>query len=151
MATESLLAACPACAAKNRIPVARVGQGGRCGRCRQDLPPGAFYATEPVSVPETKFDTLTRLSPNPVLADFWATWCAPCHQTAPLLEQLAQELTGRLLVIKIDTERAASTATRFGIQSVPTLVILRGGLEVDRIAGLIGLPALRQRLDRFLT
>ncbi|MBP6875290.1 MAG: thiol reductase thioredoxin [Candidatus Eisenbacteria bacterium] len=148
---DSFLSTCPSCGAKNRIPLARVGQQGRCGRCHADLPPRSFFAEEPVDVSEGRFDLVTRTSPLPVLADFWAAWCAPCKMQAPILAQLAADLRGRLLVIKVDTESAPLLSTRFAIHSIPTQVLLRSGIEVDRIVGVLPLAALRARVERFLS
>jgi len=150
MAESYVHTTCPACQARNRIPIARLGQVGRCGGCRAALPANAFHAEWPVEVTDGKFDALTRLSPNPVLVDFWAPWCAPCRQLAPVLEELARELAGRLLVAKLNTEEYPATAARFGVQSIPLLVVLRSGLEVDRIVGALPLPALRERLRAWL-
>ncbi len=150
MATGFLFTRCPSCQAKNRLPVARAAQVGRCGKCGGELPANQFFGEGVVEVTEVKFDSVTRLSPQPVLVDFSASWCAPCHQLAPVLEQYAGEQIGRLLVVKVDTEQAPTTATRFAVQSVPTLVLLRSGLEVGRISGALGLPALRQWVARYL-
>ncbi len=150
MANAILLTECPSCKVRNRIPLDRVGQAGRCGSCHADLPANAFHAEGPIDVGEAKFDTVTRLSPLPVLVDFWAAWCAPCRQVAPVLEQLALELAGRLLVIKVDTEHAPMIAARFAVQAVPTMVLLRSGLEVDRMTGALPLAAIRQHVERFL-
>ncbi len=150
MGDNHLFTRCPACGARNRIPMERAAQVGRCGRCREALPARDFYAETPIHVSELKFDTITRLSPHPVLVDFWAAWCAPCKQLAPVLEQLAAELGGRLLVVKVNTEEAPTTAARFGVRAIPTLVLLRSGIEVDRITGALSLPALRMRVLTFL-
>ena len=150
MAAQALYSRCPACGAANRIPVNRVGEGGKCGRCKQPLPAGDFSSPEPIDLPEAKFAALTRLSKLPVLIDFWAEWCAPCRQQAPLLAELARTWQDRILIAKVDTEAAPATAARFGIRSIPTLVLLRSGIEVDRIVGLMPLEALRQRLSRFV-
>jgi thioredoxin 2 len=69
---------------------------------------------------------------------------------APILEQLARELAGRLLVVKLNADQAQSTVARFGVQGIPTLVLLRSGIEVDRVVGAVALPALRARVERFL-
>jgi len=151
MPGRSLLSTCPACGAKNRLPLEKVGQAGKCGRCGGALETRSFFARDPVELPERHFDLVTRLSPRPVLVDFWAAWCAPCQQLAPVLSQLAQDLDGRLLVAKVDTEQAPTVAGRFQVQAVPTLVLLRSGIEVDRMTGALPLPALRQRVERFLT
>jgi len=150
VAEDTLFTVCAACGAKNRLPLARLTQTGRCGRCRESLPPGVFYAEDPIAVDDRHFDLVTRTGRLPVLVDFSATWCAPCKQMEPVLAQLAHELAGRLLVVKVDTERAAGTAARFGVQAVPTFVVLRSGLEVDRVSGALPLAALRQRVERFL-
>jgi thioredoxin 2 len=142
---------CSGCQSVNRIPIARVGLTGRCGRCREELPRDSFFAEWPVEITDGKFDAVTRMSPNPVLVDFWAEWCAPCRQLAPVLEQLASTYGGRLLVAKLDTERNQATPTRFGVQSIPTLVLLRSGIEVDRIIGVQPLTALQGRIDRFMS
>ena len=150
MAEGTLLAKCPSCGVKNRIPIERAGQSGRCGRCQTQLPPNSFYAEHPISVGEAKFDAVTRMSPLPVLVDFGDTWCAPCRQMEPVLEELARDLAGRLLVLKVDSEQSPMVAARFAVQAIPTLVILRSGLEVDRMTGALPLPAIRQKVERFL-
>ncbi|MBM3316802.1 MAG: thioredoxin [Candidatus Eisenbacteria bacterium] len=151
MTTPVLLARCPACGAKNRMPLARIGQTGKCGRCAAELPPREFFAEAPIAVDDRRFDLITRWSGRPVLVDFWAAWCAPCRQLAPTLEALARELAGRLLVVKVDTQEAPVLAARFGVQSIPTLVLLRSGIEVDRMAGALPLTAIRARVERFLS
>jgi thioredoxin 2 len=150
MAESYVHTTCPSCGARNRIPVARLGQSGRCGGCRATLPGNAFHAEWPVEVTDGKFDALTRLSSRPVLVDFWAPWCAPCRQLAPVLEELARELAGKLLVAELNTEEHPATAARFGVRSIPMLVMLRSGLEVDRIVGGLPLAALRQRIQPWL-
>jgi thioredoxin 2 len=132
------------------VPVEKAGLTGRCGRCRAELPARGYLASAPVEISDGKFDLVTRLAAVPVLVDFWAAWCAPCQQMAPILEQLARDLQGRLMVAKLDTERNPATPMRFGVQAIPTLVLLRSGIEVDRITGLLPLPGLRDRLERFL-
>jgi thioredoxin 2 len=149
-AIDKVLVTCAACGAFNRVPLERLGQAGRCGACRADLPARGFHADAPIEVGESRFDAVTRLSSLPVLVDFWAAWCAPCRTLAPALEQMARDLAGRLLVVKVDTENAPMIAARFGVQAVPTLLILRSGLEVDRMTGALPLPALRARVERFL-
>jgi thioredoxin 2 len=146
----SLLTNCPSCGRENRVPIEKVGLTGRCGACRQPLTGGSYHAPAPVDVPESKFDAITRLNSTPVLVDFWADWCAPCRQLAPALEQLAAEMSGRVLVARLDVDAAPMTAAKFGVQSIPTLLLLRSGIEVERITGLVSLEALRERLSRFV-
>ena len=80
----------------------------------------------------------------------WAAWCGPCRMIAPVIEQLAAELSGRVLVGKLDVDANPQTAAQFRVQSIPTLLILQNGREVDRIVGAAGKAAMLQRLQRFI-
>lgn len=151
MTIDRVFVPCAACGAVNRVPLERLGQTGRCGACHADLPARGFHADAPLEVGESRFDLVTRLSGVPVLVDFWAAWCAPCKAMAPVLDELARSLAGRLLVVKVDTETAPMIAARYQVQAVPTLIVLRSGLEVDRVTGALPLPALHARLERFLS
>src|SRR4051812_37777888 len=95
--------ACPACGTRNRIPAARLTAQARCASCKAGLPPLAT----PLEVDETAFDEIVATSPLPVLVDFWAEWCGPCRMVAPEVKELARELAGRALVLKVDTEANA--------------------------------------------
>ncbi len=125
---------CPACGAKNRIPAARLTDDPNCGRCGQPLLSG-----RPVDLDDARFDAVVQGSDLPVLVDFWAPWCGPCRAMAPQFEQAAQQLQGRALLIKVNSDDNPRLATRFGIRSIPTLVRLDGGLEVTRRAGALPL------------
>ena len=150
MSDESLLLIdCPSCETVNRVRLDRLGQKAKCGRCKSDLDGATIYSSTPIPISEGAFDSLVRASKLPVLVDFWAAWCAPCRQLHPILEQLAAEMARRVLIVKVDTEASQLVAGRFGIEAIPTLVLLRSGLEVDRITGLLPLAALRQRLERY--
>ena len=85
-----------------------------------------------------------------MLLDMWAAWCGPCRMIAPVIEQLAAELSGRVLVGKLDVDANPQTAAQFRVQSIPTLLILQNGREVDRIVGAAGKAAMLQRLQRFI-
>lgn len=89
-------------------------------------------------------------SPIPVLADFWATWCNPCRMLAPILEELAQEYEGKVKFCKVDVDENADLAVMYGIVSVPTLVLMKSGEEVERISGLRSLEELADFLDHSL-
>ena len=86
-------------------------------------------------------------SDTPVVVDFWATWCGPCRAIAPHLEAIAGELDGRVRVVKVDVDRNQKTAVTYGIQSLPTLLVFRGGAVVDK---LVGNPGSKSKLQGFV-
>jgi thioredoxin len=85
-----------------------------------------------------------------VLLDLWATWCGPCRTIAPIIEELASELGGSVRVSKLDVDENPATAERFGVRSIPTLLILKNGREVDRIVGVQPKTEIVRRLERVL-
>ena len=97
-------------------------------------------------VTDANFGTLVESSPLPVLLDLWAAWCGPCRMIAPTIEALAKELNGQVLVGKLDVDANPQTASRFGVQSIPTLLILKNGHEIDRIVGVQPKTAILQHL-----
>ncbi|MEQ9570360.1 MAG: thioredoxin [Longimicrobiales bacterium] len=89
----------------------------------------------PVKVESDDFDTTVLGAEVPVLVDFYADWCAPCRMVAPVLDEVAHDTVGRLLVAKVDTDRAPEVAGRYGIRSIPTMILFRDGTEAERIVG----------------
>ncbi len=142
---RGLLLTCPQCGQRNRAVYQRLGQAFQCGQCHQPLPP----ISEPVEVQdESGFEALTGQSALPVLVDFWAPWCGPCKMVAPEMIKVAEELTGRVLVAKVNTEAVPGLAQRFGIQAIPTLALFTGGRELARQAGAMPAPAIVQFIRR---
>jgi len=89
-------------------------------------------------------------SPVPVLVDAWAPWCGPCHMIAPIVDQLATELAGRVRVVKLNVDDNPQTAARFDLRSIPTLLVLKAGREVDRLVGVQPKQEIVRRLERVL-
>ena len=145
MAAASLVVACPNCSAKNRVVLdAAFEKQPVCGQCKQVLPAPSL---EPVVVTDANFAATVAASHLPVLLDLWAAWCSPCKMIAPTIEILAGELAGKVLVGKLDVDANRQTASRFGVQSIPTLLILKDGKEIDRFVGLQSREAILRRLQ----
>ncbi len=138
--------ACPACGAKNRISQEKVehGMAPVCGRCKKPLPSQGGV----MEVTDTLFPAEVERAALPVLVDFWAPWCPPCRMIAPVVEKLAQEMAGRVRVMKMNIDENQETPARFRVESIPTLLVFKGGREVDRMVGAMPAAEIRKRLER---
>jgi thioredoxin 2 len=147
MAAASLIR-CPSCGATNRLPVEEIGRGKKavCGRCKAPL-----AAAGPVSVTDATFASEVERSPLPVLVDMWAPWCGPCRMVGPIVDQIAAELAGRVKVAKMNVDDSPATSSRFGVRSIPTLLVFKDGREVDRIVGAQPKAAIVGRLERHVS
>lgn len=128
----------------NRVPAGRLQDRARCAACKAPLLPLA----RPVTITSSaEFDELIRDAKSPVVVDFWAAWCGPCRAVAPELEKLAAAKAGNAIVVKVDTDAQPELSARFGIRSIPTLVMFRGGREQKRISGAMPAAAIAAQLQ----
>ncbi len=103
-------------------------------------------AVEPMEVTDATFDKEVVQSAMPALVDFWAAWCGPCRMIAPVVKEIASEQAGALKVAKLDVDQNPATATRFGVQSIPTLIVFKDGQPVERIVGYMPKERLLERV-----
>lgn len=131
---------CPFCRSLNRVDLARLDDGPRCGSCARPL-----RLDRPQPVPGEALDRILAEAEVPVVIDFYADWCGPCRIMAPVLDEFARDRAGEVLVGKLDTDQDPDAAMRFGVRGIPTLIVFSGGREVARQVGAIprsGLDAL---------
>lgn len=139
---------CPSCGALNRAPSARLAEGARskCGKCHAPLFSGA-----PATVTSAAaFERFIGQGTLPVLVDFWAAWCGPCKMMAPMFAKAAQTLEPNVRLLKVDTEALPDVAGRFGIRSIPTLILFKDGREVGRQAGAMDAQSIVRWTERTL-
>ena len=137
--TTSSVVACPGCGTRNRVPAAASGVV-QCPRCHRALP-------WVVDADDRTFDEVVGSSKLPVVVDLWAPWCGPCRTVSPLLVEMAGQYAGRMKLVKVNVDRSPAVQARFGVQGIPTFVLLEGGREIGRLVGAHPLEGLRSWFD----
>ncbi|GEM76382.1 thioredoxin TrxC [Vibrio sagamiensis] len=135
---------CPSCGSLNRVPNERVSESANCGKCQQALFDGA-----PIEGTIDNFSALLE-SDLPVVVDFWAPWCNPCVGFSPVFSDVANEKNGKLRFVKVDTEAQQQLAAQFGIRSIPTVMVFKGGQRLDTINGALPKTQFEQWLNQAL-
>jgi thioredoxin 2 len=150
MDTDSFIVICPKCGVKNRIPSNRTDKKAFCGKCH--VPIDAVNSQiHPISASDSNFSDEVLNYPGAVLVDFWAPWCGPCRTMSPILDNIAVKYTGRLKVVKVNVDENPVTASRYGIRSIPSLVLFKKSNAVKSIIGAQPQEELERHLVEVLT
>jgi thioredoxin 2 len=134
MDLNSIILKCNNCGTRNRVPKARLNEKPLCGKCGKHLSSPAGY-DRPVDITDRTFEKEVIFYPGAVLVDCWAPWCGPCRMITPVLEQLAQKYAGKIKITKLNVEENPITASKYTIQSIPTMLLFKNGESVNRFVG----------------
>ncbi len=139
---------CANCGATNRVPMAKMAGGSTpiCGKCKAPL----SLAVHPITVTDANFSAEVEHATLPVLLDMWAPWCGPCRMIAPIVDELAAEMAGKIRVGKLNVDENPAISDRFNVRGIPALLILKNGREIDRIVGVQPKAEIVKRIGRAL-
>jgi len=136
---------CPNCLSVNNVPQKESYKKANCGKCKKSL-----LETTPIELSNSNFDEVVVNSDIPVIVDFWAPWCGPCKMMGPNFEKSAKNFPLKTLFVKVNTEDEQNLGARFGIRSIPTLIVFKEGKEVHRVSGALDENALNSLVKRFI-
>ncbi len=136
---------CPNCLSVNNVPKKDSYKKANCGKCKKTL-----LETTPIELSSSNFDEVLVNSDIPVIVDFWAPWCGPCKMMGPNFEKSAKNFPLKTLFVKVNTEDEQNLGARFGIRSIPTLIVFKEGKEVHRVSGALDENALNSLVKRFI-
>jgi thioredoxin 2 len=138
-----MIRVCKSCNQKNRQTAAQMHLPMRCAKCKTSFGP----IDQPIDADAALFDDVLAHAQLPVLVDFWAEWCGPCHMAAPEVAKLAQAMAGRALVLKVDTDRHPEVAARYNVRGIPNFIVLRGGKAVFQQSGVVSHTEMQRWLE----
>ena len=141
--SEAVHVVCPHCIATNRVPAARLGEHPICGKCKK-----ALFTGRPLTLTRASFERYLAAGDLPLVVDFWAPWCGPCRTMAPAFEAAAARLEPDYRLAKVNADDEADIAARYGIRSIPTLIVFKQGKEIARQAGALPAGALVEWIRR---
>ena len=136
---------CPHCLSVNNIPKKDEYKKANCGKCKKSL-----LDTKPIKLTDANFDEVVVNSDIPVIVDFWAPWCGPCKMFGPVFEKSASKYPLKALYVKVNTENEQNLGARFGIRSIPTMIIFKEGNEVHRVSGALDETSLNSLITQFI-